>query len=126
MPTRLQRNFYQIGLEKEASYVISVINPKIPKSSNLPTTEEPPKYPQEVLNEFNENENFVSLSKDTKFIDYQNAQIILIGAREGKDVVKSEMGIDMKEEQSSADIFNKLKLRREQVPIKPLTEGKLE
>jgi len=116
----------ELGIEKEASYVISVINPKIPKSSNLPTTEEPPKYPQEVLNEFNENENFVSLSKDTKFIDYQNAQIILIGAREGKDVVKSEMGIDMKEEQSSADIFNKLKLRREQVPIKPLTEGKLE
>ena len=116
----------QLGIEKEASYVISVINPKIPKSSNLPTTEEPPKYPQEVLNEFNENENFVSLSKDTKFIDYQNAQIILIGAREGKDVVKSEMGIDMKEEQSSADIFNKLKLRREQVPTRPLTEGKLE
>ncbi|HYY50281.1 MAG TPA: hypothetical protein VE643_05360 [Nitrososphaeraceae archaeon] len=116
----------QLGIEKEASYVISVINPKIPKSSNLPTTEEPPKYPQEVLNEFNENENFVSLSKDTKFIDYQNAQIILVGAREGKDVVKSEMGIDMKEEQSSADIFNKLKLRREQVPTRPLTEGKLE
>jgi hypothetical protein len=116
----------ELGIEKEASYVISVINPKIPKSSNLPTTEEPPQYPQEVLNEFNENENFVSLSKDTKFIDYQNAQIILIGAREGKDVVKSEMGIDMKEEQSSADIFNKLKLRREQVPTRALTEGKLE
>src|ERR1041385_6766812 len=116
----------ELGIEKEASYVISVINPKIPKSSNLPSTEEPPKYPQEVLNEFNENENFVSVSKDTKFIDYQNAQIILIGAREGKDVVKSEMGIELKEEQSSADIFNKLKLRREQVPIKPLTEGKLE
>ena len=79
-----------------------------------------------VLNEFNENENFVCLSKDTKFIDYQNAQIILIGVREGKDVIKSEMGIDMKEEQSSPDIFNKLKLRREQVPIRPLTEGKLE
>jgi hypothetical protein len=116
----------ELGIEKEASYVISVINPKIPKSSNLPTTEEPPKYPQEVLNEFNETENFVSLSKDTKFIDYQNAQIILIGAREGRDVIKSEIGIDIKEEQSSTDIFNKLKLRREQVPIKPLTEGKLE
>ena len=79
-----------------------------------------------VLNEFNENENFVSLSKNMKFIDYQNAQIILIGVREGKAVIKSEMGIDMKEEQSSLDIFNKLKLRREQVPIRPLTEGKLE
>jgi hypothetical protein len=119
----------ELGIEKEASYVISVINPKIPKSSNLPTTEEPAKYPQEVLNEFNENENFVSLSKDTKFIDYQNAQIILIGAREGKDVIKDEIGIEIEEEPqqtSSADIFNKLKLRREQVPIKPLTEGKLE
>ena len=116
----------ELGIEKEASYVISVINPKIPKQSNLPTTEEPPKYPQEILNEFKENENFVSLSKDTKFIDYQNAQIILIGAREGKDVIKSEIGIEIKEEQSSEDIFNKLKLRREQVPIKPLTEGKLE
>jgi hypothetical protein len=116
----------ELGIEKEASYVISVINPKIPKSSNLPTTEEPPKYPQEVLNEFNENENFVSLSKNTKFIDYQNAQIILIGAREGRDVIKSERGIEIKEEQSSSDIFNKLKLRREQVPTRPLTEGKLE
>src|SRR5919206_2369868 len=117
----------ELGIEKEASYVISVINPKIPKQSNLPTTEEPPKYPQEVLNEFNETENFVPLSKDTKFIDFQNAQIILIGAREGRDVIKNEIGIEIKEEQSSAaDIFDKLKLRREQVPIKPLTEGKLE
>ena len=113
-------------IEKEASYVISVINPKIPKQSNLPSTEEPPKYPQEVLNEFNENENFVSLSRNTKFIDYQNAQIILVGAREGGDVLKNEIGIDIKEQQSSADIFNKLKLRREQVPTRPLTEGKLE
>ena len=63
-------------------------------------------------------------------IDYQNAQIILIGAREGRNVIKSEIGIEIKEEQSqqpsAVDMFNKLKLRREQVPIKPLTEGKLE
>ena len=116
----------ELGIEKEASYVISVINPKIPKQSNLPSTDEPPKYPQEVLNEFNETENFVSLSKDTKFIDFQNAQIILIGAREGRDVIKNEIGIEIKEGQSSPDIFDKLKLRREQVPIRPLTEGKLE
>jgi hypothetical protein len=119
----------ELGIQKEASYVISIINPKIPKSPNVPTIEEPSKYPKEVLNEFNENENFVSLSKNTKFIDYQNAQIILIGAREGRDVIKDEIGIEIKEEpqqSSSADIFNKLKLRREHVPIKPLTEGKLE
>src|SRR5919199_1461823 len=62
----------ELGIEKEATYVISVINPKIPRQSNLPSSEEHPKYPEEILNEFNETENFVSLSKDTKFIDYQN------------------------------------------------------
>jgi hypothetical protein len=38
------------------------------------------------------------------------------------------MGIEIAEEseQQSADIFNKLKVRKEQVPIRPLTEGKLE
>jgi hypothetical protein len=123
----------ELGIEKEASYIISVINPKITTpSENLPSTEEPPKYPQEVLDEFNETDNFMSLSRDTKFIDYQNAQIILIGAREGRDVIKSEIGIELDEDEktsqqsSSADIFNKLKLRKEQAPIRPLTEGKLE
>ena len=116
----------ELGIEKEASYIISVINPKIPKSSNLPTTEEPPKYPEEVLKEFDETENFVSLAKDTKFIDYQNAQIILVGAREGRDVIKSEIGIEIQESLQSADIFNKLRVRKDKVPIKPLMEGKLE
>ena len=85
----------ELGIEKKASYMISVINPKAPRPSTspsgLPSTEEPPKYPEEVLKEFNKAENFVSLTnKDTKFIDYQNAQIILIGAREGRDVIKNE------------------------------------
>ena len=88
MPSEPGEAQQKLGIQKEASYIISVINPKIPKQSNLPSTEEPPQYPQEVLNQFNESENFVSLSKDTKFIDYQNAQIILIGAREGRDVIK--------------------------------------
>jgi hypothetical protein len=115
----------ELGIEKEASYIISVINPKIPKSSNLPTTEEP-RYPQEVLDEFSETENFVSLAKDTKFIDYQNAQIILVGAREGRDAIKNEIGIEIEESSQFADIFNKLRVRKDKVPTRPLMEGKLE
>jgi hypothetical protein len=120
----------ELGIEKEACYVISVINPKKrPAPTGYPSTEEQPKYPQEVLKEFDETENFVSLAKDTKFIDYQNAQIILIGAREGRDMIKNELGVDISEgqsPQSAADIFDKLKVRKDQVPIRPLTEGKLE
>ena len=77
--------------------------------------------------------SFVYLSKDTKLIDYQNAQIILIGAREWRGVIKSTIGVEIKEEEeqssqqsSAADIFNKLKVRKDQVPIRPLMEGKLE
>ena len=106
--------------------MISVINPKRPAPTGYPSTEEPPKYPDEVLNEFDETENFVPLARNTKFIDYENAQIILIGAREGRDVIKSEIGMDIQESPQCADIFSKLNLSKDQVPIRPLTEGKLE
>src|ERR687889_1546827 len=83
----------ELGIEKEASYVISVINPNQPTPSGYPSAEESPNYPEELLKEFDANENFVSLENDTKLIDYKNAQIILIGAREGKDAINKELGL---------------------------------
>ena len=125
----------ELGIEKEASYIVSVINPKKPAASSTvdggkyPSTEEIPMYPEELLKAFNDSGIFVPLSRDTRLIDYQNAQILLTGAREGRDVIKRDIGIEIIDEdetQQSADIFNKLKVRKEQVPIRPLTEGKLE
>jgi hypothetical protein len=119
----------ELGIEKEASYIISIINPKVPVPEGYPSSEEPPNYPESILNEFGENENFVSLARDLRFIDFQNAQMILVGAREGRDVIKKEFGIDIREEKEnvhSADIFSKLKIEKDRVPTKPLIEGKLE
>ena len=122
----------ELGIEKEASYVISVINPKIPVPAGYPSSEEPPKYPKEVLQQLSDTENFIPLSRNINLIDYQNAQIILIGAREGQDIIKKEIGIEIDydknetEESSSAGIFKKLKVHKDQVPIRPLIEGKLE
>lgn len=120
----------ELGIEKEASYIISIINPKQPSPSGYPSAEESPNYPEEVLKEFDKNENFVSLTKDTKLIDYQNAQIILIGAREGKDTISKEFGLDIGAEEEgkgkSSDIFKRLSIRKGDVPTRPLTEGKLE
>ena len=53
----------ELGIEKEASYVISVINP-IKKGQPQQVTKQaegPPKYPQEVLKEFSETENLYLL-----------------------------------------------------------------
>lgn len=130
MPKEIGEAQKELGIEKEASYIITVINPKVPRREEyLPTTEDAPKYPESVLNDFNNDENFVPLSRNLRFIDYQNAQIILIGAREGKDILTQELGITVENENESdhsADIFTRLRILKDQVPIKPLIEGKLE
>jgi hypothetical protein len=135
MPTEPGEAQKELGIEKEASYIVSIINPRKPAASSVtdggkyPSTEEIPMYPEELLKEFGDNDTFVSLSRDIRFLDYQNAQVILTGARQGRDVIKKDIGIEILEEvetQQSADIFNKLRLRMDQVPIRPLTEGKLE
>jgi hypothetical protein len=119
----------ELGIEKEASYIVSIINPKVPVPAGYPSSEEPPNYPESILKEFGENENFISLARDLRFINFQNAQMILVGAREGRDVIQKEFGIDIKEEKEtvhSADIFSKLKIEKDKVPTKPLIEGKFE
>ncbi len=119
----------ELGIEKEASYIVSVINPKVPITQGFPSAEQPPQYPQSILDSLGEAENFIPLSKDIRLIDFLNAQVILIGAREGKDVLKREIGIDIKDEEESertTDIFTKLQIERNRTPIKPLIEGKFE
>ena len=120
----------ELGIEKEASYIITVINPNKPAPKGYPSAEESPTYPDSVLKEFSANEDFIPQSKNLKLIDYQNAQIILIGSREGRDVIKNEMAIEIEEnenqQEQTAEIFTKLKIQRDKVPTKPLIEGKLE
>src|ERR687884_1466249 len=94
----------ELGIEKEASYIVSVINPKksaasaVPEGGSYPSTEEIPMYPEEILKEFNDSDIFVSLTRDTRFIDYRNAQILLVGAREGRDIIKHDIGIEISDE----------------------------
>jgi len=40
--------------------------------------------------------------------------------------IMTNNSIEIEESLQSADIFNKLRMRRDQVPIRPLMEGKLE
>ena len=63
--------------------------------------------------------------QDPNLLNYENTQLLLIGAR--KKDVEEELGIDIdeeKESQRSADLFKELKVRREQVPLKPIFEGR--
>ena len=116
----------ELGIEKEASYIVTVINPVKPVPEGYPSADQSPKYPDFVQQEFKEDENFIPLTRNLELINYQNAQIILIGAREGKDAIRKDLGIELGEEPNSTDIFSKLKVRKEQIPVRPIVEGKLE
>ena len=124
----------ELGIEKEASYIISVINPRKPVASSVaanggkyPSTEEISTYPEEVLREFGNSDIFVSLSKDTKTDRLLKCTDNTYWSKRRKRcVIKSEIGIEIGESSQSADIIYKLKVRKNQVPIRPLTEGKLE
>jgi hypothetical protein len=116
----------ELGIEKEASYIITVINPVKPVPDGYPSADQSPQYPDSIQQEFRDDENFIPLTRNLDLINYQNAQIILIGAREGNDTIKKDIGIEIKEESDSADIFSKLRVRKEQIPVRPIIEGKLE
>jgi hypothetical protein len=119
----------ELGIQKEASYIVTVINPVKPVPEGYPSADQSPKYPDSIQQEFKEDEHFIPLTRNLELVNYQNSQIILIGAREGRDSIKKDIGIEIKDEpetSTSADIFFKLKVRKEQIPVKPLTEGKLE
>ena len=122
IPGPTQREF---EIKKEASYIISVKNPdiKVPGFAAFSSEEKKPDYPKHLKEKFGDR-RWINV-EDSDFLNYDNIQLLLIGAR--KKDVEEELGIDIDEEKEterSADLFKQLKVRKEQVPLKPLLKGK--
>jgi hypothetical protein len=122
IPGPTQREF---EIKKEASYIISVKNPdvKVPGFAAFSSEDKKPGYPKHLKEKFGDR-RWINI-EDPDLLNYENTQLLLIGARK-KDIEK-ELGVDIDEEketEKSADLFEELKLRKEQVPLKPLLKGK--
>ncbi len=122
VPGPTQKEF---EIKKEASYIISVKNPdiQVPGFAAFSEPEKKPDYPKHLKEMFGER-RWIDV-QDANLLNYENTQLLLIGAR--KKDVEEELGIDIdeeKESQRSADLFKELKVRREQVPLKPIFEGR--
>src|ERR687897_1240299 len=122
VPGPTQREF---EIKKEASYIISVKNPdvKVPGFAAFSSEDKKPEYPKHLKEKFAD-KRWINVD-EPDLLDYENTQLLLIGART-KDV-EEELGVDIDEEKEterSADLFKELKLRREQIPLKPLLKGK--
>src|ERR687887_437837 len=121
IPGPTQREF---EIKKEASYIISVKNPNISVPGFAAFSEDnKPQYSKHLMEKFGDR-RWINV-EDPELLNYENTQLLLIGAR--KKDVEEELGIDIeeqKETERSADLFKELKIKREQVPLKPLLKGK--
>jgi hypothetical protein len=122
IPGPTQREF---EIKKEASYIISVKNPdiQVPGFAAFSSADKKPEYPKNLKERFGDR-RWIN-AEDIDLLNYENTQLLLIGAR--KKNVEEELGIDIdeqKETENTADIFKELKVRKEQVPLKPLMKGK--
>jgi hypothetical protein len=113
----------EFQIKKEASYIVSVKNPDIQVPGYAAFLKRKPNYPNSLKEKFG-NKRWINVD-DPKLLNYENTQLLLIGAR--KKDVEEELGIDIDEEKESArtaDLFTELKLRKDQVPLKPLFKGR--
>src|SRR5919202_3645189 len=121
IPGPTQREF---EIKKEASYIISIKNPdaKVPGFAAAFSLGKKPEYPKNLKEKFGDR-RWISI-EDPELLNYENTQVLLIGAR--KKDVEEELGIDIdeqKETENTAELFKELKVRRGQVPLKPLLKG---
>jgi hypothetical protein len=118
-PGPIQKEF---EIKKEASYIVSVKNPDIQIPGFKAFEKRKPQYPESLKKEFGDR-RWINI-EDPKLLDYENTQLLLIGAR--KKEVEEELGIDLNEEKetaNTAELFRELKIRKDQVPLKPLLTG---
>ncbi|KAK2823845.1 hypothetical protein FQN49_007562, partial [Arthroderma sp. PD_2] len=80
VPTEVSEIQKDFGLRSRGSFIVSSKNPQFPgpSSARLP---KPPDYPQSVVDDFR-NLRWVPL--EPKFIDYPNAQFMMLGEAQGR------------------------------------------
>lgn len=100
-----------LNIQDEARYVIAVRNPSV-KVPGFPDAS--PDYPKDLSEKFAD-ERWIDVS-DSRLLDYEDAQLVLIGAEEEADPLK--IGSDGK-----ADPFATFELDRGDWPDEPLEEG---
>ena len=122
VPGSIQTEF---EIKKEASYIVSVKNPEIliPGYDAFSKKDRKPNYPKHIKEKFGE-KRWINVD-DTEILDYENTQLLLIGAR--KRNVEEELGIEINEEKenkNSADMFKDLRIQKEEIPLQSFLKGK--
>lgn len=118
-PDRVQN---ALNIKEVGNYILSVKNPEKGQPVNAGLSEDQKAdFPKKLQEKF-QDRRFIPV-EPADFLNYDYAELMFIGV--DKDI-RQELGISLdtqKESKSNADIFNDLKLDKEENPVKPLFEG---
>lgn len=112
----------ELGIGKEASFILSVKNPEKPSPPEAGLSpEREASFPPALMETFRDRRFAPADPPD--FLDHEGAEFVLIGARRDAE---EELGIRLDAEREtlrSAEIFRGLLRDREAHPLEPLLEG---
>lgn len=116
-PGPVQEAFH---IHPEASYILKVRDPRKARRG-FPGARQKAEYPPELLELFDQDWSDLV---DTRLLDYENAQVLLIGAHRAQ--VEEALDIDLRTE--SADravrkLYRTLRMSEREHPEEPLVEG---
>lgn len=111
----------ELGIQQRAGYVLAVKNPRV-SIPGFPAPRHPPKYGAALAAKFGDR-RWID-ADDPALLDEENAQILLIGARDGES--QGELGLHLDadaEARSTAKVCKDLGLRCEREAMEPLFTG---
>ncbi|MDB9526918.1 hypothetical protein PN498_13040 [Oscillatoria sp. CS-180] len=118
------QKLFNIG--KTGDYIVSVKNPDQNSSDGQGFQKDSRKadFPESLQERFGDR-RFASLSS-VDFLDYEGAELLLIGTdADSPEAIGTSLS-PQDEDESSAEIINKLRMRKTRHPLGPLLEGTLE
>lgn len=108
--------------EPEASYIITVKNPERGQPVNAGLSEEQQaEFPKKLMEKFRDRK-FAEVDPPD-FLNYEGAEFVLVAASAD---LEEELGLKLdteREKESSANIFQELRLEKSQRPTEPLFKG---
>ena len=111
----------ELNIEQRGAFVVAIRNPEADKPPNVGLREQDEAdYPGKLQREFR-GRRFATA--DTRLLDYEGAEFILIGAVGNPERAYGVQLDPENESEESADIFKQLKLRRSKHPVEPLFTG---
>jgi hypothetical protein len=123
LPRELGEAQQTLGIKSEASYIVAVRNPDAPAPPGMGSPGRRPELPEPLRDRFH-GRRFVPLDTP-EWLDHEGVELVMIGA--ARDPAR-ELGIDLDprtEEAHDADLFRTLRLQPSELPLEPLSRGRL-